>query len=176
MNRIGIKRSKKMMKTKGFCKFWIMFFAFIFALWLSKETALAGSVRTNISESPVSTNATAGSLPSSASRILDYGENYYFNMQVTEDVRVKTGTLYIYKNGNTYDTKSYTASGYFRYRAEPYVFTETGSYSCHWVITDTDGAQTTTGTISFSVAYNVTMSFSKLCQLMSFRRFIPSKT
>lgn len=29
------------------------------------------------------------------------------------------------------------------------------------MITDTDGAQTTTGTISFSVAYNVTMSFSK---------------
>lgn len=150
-----------MVKIKKLSKIGIMFFAFILVFWFSKETARAGSVRTNISKSPVSANATAGNLPASASSTLDYGENYYFNMQVTEDVRLKTGTLYIYKNGSLYDTKSYTASGYFRYRAEPYVFTQTGSYFCYWVITDTNGAQTTTGTISFSVAYNVTLSFSK---------------
>lgn len=119
-----------------------------------------GTVHTNVSNTAVSTNATNGSLPSNAATPLAYGKQYYFNMQVTSDVNVKTGVLYILKNGASYDSKSYTASNYCRYIAQPYIFYDTGSFSAYWVITDTSGNVTTTGKISFSVTYQVSLSFS----------------
>lgn len=156
-----------MNKNKRFLKSGMFLILFVITFLTCKQTALAGTIRTNISEYAVSSNATDSSLPTSTGN-LNYGENYYFNLQVTDDVQLKTGVLYIYKNGSLYDTKSYTASGYFRYLAQPYVFSETGSFSCHWVVTTVNGNQTTTSTRTFNVAYNVSISLAKSSMTLNY--------
>ena len=117
----------------------------------------------NISEDPVQHNANSGSLPNAAA-VFAYNW-YYFNLQVTSDIYLKTARLYVKPAGSSsYEcVDEYTANGYFRWRAFPYWFDTPGEFSYYWVVyytnangTSDEGSQTlSTTTITVHEPYSM---------------------
>ena len=114
------------------------------ANFLNKKTS-NGTVRQNVSASPVSCNASNGNLPSAASTLYT-GASYYFNVQVSNNLYVKTAKLYIKDAGkSSYScVSSETAGNYMRYTYSRYrVGSSAGTLYFYWKLTFTDGSTKT---------------------------------
>ncbi len=115
--------------------------------------AATSVVRYNVSKSAVSCNATAGSLPTSLSS-LSAGSSYYFNLQVSSDLKIKTAKLYVKDVGASSYTNVHTetASNYMRYVYYKYtVGSSAGTLKYYWKLTYTDGTTKTTSATSITV-------------------------
>lgn len=107
----------------------------------SASAASTNVIRYNVSTSAVSCNATAGSLPTSKTSLTG-GSCYYFNVQVSSDLKLSKAKLYIKDVGES----SYgcihteTAGSYMRYVYYKYqVNNSTGTLYYYWKLYFTDG-------------------------------------
>ncbi len=127
------------------------------------ETQTSNRLYWNISKDPVQHNANNGSLPNAAA-VFAYNR-YYFNLQVTSDIYLKSAYLYVKPYGSSsYElVDSYTANGYFRWHCYSYWFDTPGEFSYYWVVyytnssgTSDGGSQTlTTTTITVNEPYSM---------------------
>ncbi|MCD8332088.1 MAG: hypothetical protein LUB63_06150, partial [Oscillospiraceae bacterium] len=128
----------------------------------SEASAASKVINYNISSSAASSNATDGSLPTKASPVA--GQPFYFNIQVSSDLKVKKFQLYVQDVGASKYSNVYTdtANNYFRYDSYKYTFKKTGTVKYYWKLTYTNGSTTTTSKTSVTVAtFNQNVSSSK---------------
>lgn len=114
--------------------------AMIASLMSSAFAASSFSYRQNVSSSKVTRNASAGSLPSSAT--VYAGNSYYFNVQVYNSTKLKQAKLYIQPvGGSSYNyVGTETASNYMRYAwRKASVGSKSGTLYYYWKLIDTSG-------------------------------------
>ena len=118
---------------------------------VSAGAASKNVVNYNVSSSAVTKNATDGKLPSAAT--VYAGNSYYFNIQVSNDLKVKTFKLYVKDVGQSKYTCAFTdtAKNYMRYTSKKYAFKKTGNVSYYWQIKYTNGKTATTSVKSIAV-------------------------
>lgn len=118
---------------------------------VSAGAAAKNVINCNVSSSAVTKNATDGKLPSAAT--VYAGNSYYYNIQVSNDLKVKTFKLYVKDVGQSKYTCAFTdtASNYMRYTSKKYTFKKTGNVSYYWQIKYTNGKTTTTSVKSIAV-------------------------
>ena len=131
----------------------------------SAQAASTNVIRHNISTSKVSGNATDKSLPTSASSV-DAGSYYYFNLQVSSDLKMKKAVLYVKLPGASDYTKVHTetATNYMRYVYYKYKIpsdTASGTMKYKWQITFTDGTKKTTSVQSITVNSSIVAKWNK---------------
>lgn len=118
---------------------------------VSAGAAAKNVINYNISSSAVTKNATDGKLPSAAT--VYAGNSYYFNIQVSNDLKVKTFKLYVKDAGKSNYTCTFTdtAKNYMRYTSKKYTFSKAGTVSYYWKVTYTSGSTKTTAAKSVTV-------------------------
>ena len=139
----------------------------------SASAATKNVINQNVSTKAASCNATDGSLPSTA-KTLTGGSSYYFNVQVSSDLKVKKAQLYIkdvgsssYKNVDTETAKNYMRYAYIKYT----VANKSGTLKYYWKLTYTSGKTKTTSAVSVTVkksSTTTTTTISKISKLNSF--------
>ncbi|MBQ6205909.1 MAG: hypothetical protein IJK52_02380 [Oscillospiraceae bacterium] len=119
----------------------VMLLAILFTL--TAPAAFAATTNYNVSYSPVTCNASAGSLPSGVATVKT-GDKVYFNIQVDSSQKLKTVSLYL----KTLGDKSYkqvsskTAKNYLRYQDFPYqIGSKTGTLSYYFAVVYTNGTK-----------------------------------
>ena len=119
----------------------------------SASAATKNVINQNVSAKAASCNATAGSLPTAA-KTLTGGSSYYFNFQVSSDLKVKKAQLYIkdvgsssYENVDTETAKNYIRYAYIKYT----VANKSGTLKYYWKLTYTSGKTKTTSAQSVTV-------------------------
>lgn len=119
---------------------------------LSSNPAFAATSRYNVSYSPVTCNASSGSLPSSVTTVYT-GDKIYFNFQVDSSQKLKSVELYYMAPGSSsYSKKTETATNYLRYAYFAYTVGNTaGTLKYYFKVTNTSGKTTTYSTQSITV-------------------------
>lgn len=118
-----------------------MLLAILFTL--TAPSAFAATTNYNASLSPVTCNASNGSLPPSVSTV-NPGVKIYFNIQVDSSQKLKTVALYLKAPGDSAykQVSSETAKNYLRYQDFPYqVGSKTGTLSYYFALTYTNGSK-----------------------------------
>ena len=131
----------------------------------SAEAATKNVIRHNISTSKVTGNASVTSLPTSVSSV-DAGSSYYFNLQVSSDLKMEKAVLCVKLPGESDYTTVHTetATNYMRYVYYKYKIpssASSGTMKYKWQITFTDGSKKTTSVQSITVNSSADIKWSK---------------
>lgn len=122
---------------------------------IAAPSAFAASAitRTNVSYSPVSCNASDGSLPTGTSTVT-VGDSVHFNIQVDSSQKLKTVVLYVKPVGASSYTKqaTETATNYLRYCDFTYKVPSTAEGTMYYYFKTTNTGGTTSNTSTGSVA------------------------
>ena len=151
---------KRMKRITAFILAFVMSFGI-----LGSNTALAATtnvINQNVSTSAVSCNASSGSLPTSVTTVTA-GGSYYFNLQVSSDLKMKKATLYVKEPGESSYSAVHTetASNYMRYVYYKYTMpSTTGTLKYYWKITWTDGSTTSTSAKSITVKAGISTNYT----------------
>lgn len=135
---------KKMMRTKGkrICSLILALVLVLSVFSTSASAASTNIARSNVSNKAVTCNATDGSLPTGVSTIKSM-KYYYYNLQVSSDIKLKKAELYIKLPGSSSYKKAatITANNYMRYAYAKYRITTagTGTVKYYWKLTRIDG-------------------------------------
>ncbi len=151
---------------------------------MSAGAAAKNVINYNVSSSAVTKNATDGKLPSAAT--VYAGNSYYYNIQVSKDLKVKSFKLYVKDVGKSNYTCAFTdtAKNYMRYTSKKYTFKKAGNVRYYWQIKYTNGKTKKTPAKTVKVkapspsstasnfqipmkSYNKTNYFGKYCRYMS---------
>lgn len=121
----------------------------------------ATTTRYNVSYSPVTCNASSGSLPTGQTTVYT-GDKIYFNFQVDSSQKIKTVYLYYKAPGSSsYTKKTETATNYLRYAYFSYTVGSTaGTLKYYFKVTDTSGKTTTYSTQSITVKKGISTNYS----------------
>ena len=129
---------------------------------LAVPSAYAAStvINYNVSYSPATCNASAGSLPAGITTVY-IGETVYFNLQVDSGQKLKSVALYLQPVGSASYSKykTETATNYLRYAYFSYVIgNSAGTMKYYFKLTYTDGSTKNTAGTTITVKQNSTSS------------------